>query len=152
MIKRGAHKRVPQKSQGSASWSLGWLARDSQGVLPSRRLGAVPDGCHRGTLSPHVLVQGRSIEETLRVTTSTDELEVKVLPHMAESRVGVLINNSAVGTESKLSAPPSEAKRLPHEALMMVEVRQKELLVCTHMELGGHNSCQAWCALAGKGG
>ena len=94
VIKRGAHKMAPQKSQGSASWSLEWLARDLQGVLPSRRLGAVPDGCHRGTLSPHVLVQGQSIEETLRVTTSTDELEVKVLPHMAESRVGVLVNNS----------------------------------------------------------
>ena len=82
--------------------------RDSQEVLPSRRLGAVSDGCHRGTLSLHVLVQGRSIEETLRVTTSTDELEVKVLPHMAESCVGVLINNSTVGTESKLPAPPGK--------------------------------------------
>ena len=69
-----------------------------------------------------MLVQGWSIEETLRVTTSTDELEVKVLPHMAESHVGVLINNSAVGTESELSAPPIEAKRLPHKALVMVEV------------------------------
>ena len=56
-----------------------------------------------------MLVQGRSIEETLRVTTSTDELEVKVLPHVAESHVRVLINNSAVGTKSKLSVPPSEA-------------------------------------------
>ena len=80
------------------------------------------DGCHRGTLSLHVLVQGRSIEETPRVTTSTDELEVKVLPHMAESRVGGLVNNSALGTESKLSALPGEAKRLPQEALMTVEV------------------------------
>ena len=113
---------APQKSQGSASWSLVWLARDSQGVLPSRRLGAVSDGCHRGTLSLHVLVQGRSIEETLRVTTSTDKLEVKVLPHVAESHVGVLVNNSAVGTESELSVPPIEAKRLPNEALVMVEV------------------------------
>ena len=84
-----------------------------------------------------MLVQGWSIEETLRVTTSTDKLEVKVLPHVAESRVRVLVNNSAVGTESELSAPPSEAKQLPHEALMMVEVRQKEILVCTHTELGG---------------
>ena len=122
MIKRGARKRVPQKFQGSASGSLVWLARDSHGVLLSRRLGAVSDGCHRGTLSPHVLVQGRSIEETLGVTTSTDELEVKVLPHMAESCVRVLINNSTVGTESKLSAPPIKAKRLPHEALVMVKV------------------------------
>ena len=122
MIKRGAHKRAPQKSQSSTSWSLVWLARDLQGVLPSRRLGAVSDGCHRGTLSPHVLVQGQSIEETLRATTSTDKLEVKVLPHMAESHVRVLINNSTVGTESELSAPPIKAKRLLHEALVMVEV------------------------------
>ena len=57
-----------------------------------------------------MLVQGQSIEETLRVTTSTDELEVQVLPHVAESCVRVLINNSTVGTESKLSAPSSEAK------------------------------------------
>ena len=110
VVKRGACKMASQKSQGSASWGLVWLVRDSQGVLPSRRLGAVLDGHHRGTLSPHVLVQGRSIEETLRVTTSTDELEVKVLPHVAESRVRVLVNNSTVGTESELPAPPFEVK------------------------------------------
>ena len=120
--------------------------------LPSRKLGAVSDGCHRGTLSLHALVQVQSIEETLGVTTSTDELEVKVLPHVAESCVRVLINISTVGTESKLSAPPSEVKRWPHEALMSVEVQQKELLVCTHMELRGYNGCQAWCALSSKGG
>ena len=84
-----------------------------------------------------MLVQGQSIEETLRVTTSTDELEVKVLPHMAEGCVRVLVNNSTVGTESKLSVPPSKVKQLPHEALMLVEVQQKELLVCTHTELRG---------------
>ena len=86
------------------------MVRDLQGVLPPRGFGAVSDGCHRGTLSPHVLVQSQSIEETLRVATSTDKLEVKVLPHMAESRVGVLINNSAVGTEGKLPAPPNKVK------------------------------------------
>ena len=80
------------------------------GVLPPRGSGAVSDGYHRGTLSPHVLVQSWSIEETLRVATSTDELEVKVLPYMAESCVRVLINNSTVGTEGKLPAPPSEVK------------------------------------------
>ena len=115
-------------------------------------LGAVSDHGHRGTLSPHVLVQGRSIEETLRVTTSTDELEVKVPPHVAESRVRVLVNNSTVGTESELPVPPIEVKRLPHEALVMVEVQQKELLVGAYLELGRHNSCQAWCAFAGEGG
>ena len=55
-------------------------------------------------------VQGWSIEETPRITTSTDKLEVEVLPHMAESRVGVLINNPTVGTESELPAPPFEVK------------------------------------------
>ena len=58
-----------------------------------------------------------------------------MLPHVAESRVEVLINNSTVGTESKLSTPPGEVKRLPHKALVSVEVRQKELLVRTHTEL-----------------
>ena len=97
-----------------------------------------------------MLFQGRSIEETLRVTTSTDKLEVKVLPHVAESRVGVLINNSAVGTESKLPAPPFEVKRLSHEALVMVEVTQQELLVHAYTELRRHNSYQAWCTQAQK--
>ena len=129
-----------------------WLERDSQGVLPPRGFGVVLDGCRRGTLSPHVLVQGLSIEETLRVATSTDELEVKVFPHVAESCVRVLINNSTVGTEGKLPALPSEVKRLPHEAPVSVEVRQQELLVCTHAELRGYNGHQAWCALACKGG
>ena len=69
-----------------------------------------------------MLVQGWSIEETLRATTSTDELEVKVLPHVAESHVRVLINNSAIGTESELPVPPFEVKRLPHKALVTVEV------------------------------
>ena len=69
-----------------------------------------------------MLVQGQPIEETLRVATSTDELEVKVLPHMAESHLRVLVNNSTVGTEGKLPAPPSEVKRFPHEALMPMEV------------------------------
>ena len=99
-----------------------------------------------------MLVQGWSIEETLRVTTSTDELEVKVLPHVAESCVRVLVNNSTVGTESKLSVPPGKAKRLPYKALLTVEAQQKELLICTHTELGGHNGCQAWCPLASEGG
>ena len=97
-----------------------------------------------------MLVQGQSIEETLGVTTSTDELEVKVLPHVAESHVRVLVNNSTVGTESELSVPPFEVKRLPQEALVMVEVCQQELLVHTYTELRRCNGYQARCALAGK--
>ena len=64
----------------------------------------------------------QSIEEAPRETTSTDKLEVKVLPHVAEGCVGVLINNSAVQTEGKLPAPSFEVERLPHEARVMVEV------------------------------
>ena len=97
-----------------------------------------------------MLVQGRFIEETLGVTTSTDKLEVKVLPHVAESHVGVLINNSAVGTESKLPAPPFEVKQLPHEALVMVEVTQQELLVRAYTELRRHNCYKARCVQAQK--
>ena len=97
-----------------------------------------------------MLVQGRSIEETPRVTTSTDKLEVKVLPHVAKSHVRVLINNSAVGTESELPAPPFEVKRLSHEALVTVEVSQQELLVRAYMELRRRNGYQARCTRAQK--
>ena len=38
-----------------------------------------------------------------------------MLPHVAESHVRVLINNSTVGIESELSVPPIKAKRLPHK-------------------------------------
>ena len=68
------------------------------------------------------LCRAGPLRKLLRVATSTDELEVKVLPHVAESGVGVLINNSTVGIEGKLPAPPSKVKRLPHEALMPMEV------------------------------
>ena len=94
------------------------LTRDSQGVLP---FGAVSDGGCRGT-GLHVFVESRSIEEASGETTSTDKLEVEMLPHMAEGRVGVLVNNSTVWTEGELPAPSFEVERLPHEASMMVEV------------------------------
>ena len=57
-----------------------------------------------------MFVESRSIEEALRETTSTDKLEVEMLPHMAENCVGVLINNSAVWTEGELPAPPFEVE------------------------------------------
>ena len=122
MVKKGLAKS-PTKVPGLCTRSLVWLVRDLQGVLPPRGSGLVSDGCHGGTLCPHMLVKSRSIEETLRVATSTNELEVEVFPHVAESSVGVLINNSAVGTEGKLPAPPSKVKQLPHEAPVLVEVR-----------------------------
>ena len=36
------------------------------------------------------------------VAASTHKKEVKMPPHMAEGSVGVLINNSAIGTEGQL--------------------------------------------------
>ena len=73
-----------------------------------------------------------------------------MLPHVAESRVRVLINNSTVGTESELPAPPFKVKQLSHEALVMVEVTQQELLVHAYTELRRHNGYQARCARARK--
>ena len=99
-----------QKSQGSASGSLVWLVRDSQRVLPPGGSGLVPDGHHGGTLSPHVPVQSWPIEEALGVTTSTDKMEVEVLPHVAKSSVGVLIDNSTVWTKGQLPAPSTDSK------------------------------------------
>ena len=100
VIKRGPHQIAPQKSEGFAFRSLVRLTRDLQGVLP---FGVVSDGSYRGT-GLHVFVESRSIEEAPRETTSTDKLEVEVLPHVAEGCVGVLINNSTVQTEGELPA------------------------------------------------
>ena len=126
------------------------MTRDSQGVLLPRGLGAVSDGGYQGTLSLHVFVESRSVDEAPRVTTSTDKLEVEVLPHVAESHVGVLVNNSAVGTESKLPVPSFEVKRLRHEAQVTVEVTQQELLVHAYTELRRRDGYQARYALAWK--
>ena len=69
----------------------------------------VSDGSDQGTRL-HVFVESWSIEEAPRETTSTDKLEVKMLLHMAEGRVGVLINNSAVRTEGELPVPSFEVE------------------------------------------
>ena len=82
------------------------MTRDLQGVLP---FGAVSDGSYRGT-GLHVFVESQSIEEAPRETTSTDKLEVEVLPHMAQGHVAVLINNSAVQTEGELPSPSFEVE------------------------------------------
>ena len=73
-----------------------------------------------------------------------------MLPHVAESCVRVLVNNSTVGTESELPAPPFKVERLPHEVLVMVEVTQQELLVCAYAELRRRNGYQARRARAQK--
>ena len=88
------------------------------GVLP---VGAVSDGGYRGTCS-HVFVESQSIEEALGETTSTDKLEVEMLPHMAEGHVEVLIDDSAIRTKGELPALSLDVERLPHEASMSVEV------------------------------
>ena len=45
------------------------------------------------------------IEEVSGETTSTDKLEVEMLPHMAEGHVGVLVDDPTVRTEGELPAP-----------------------------------------------
>ena len=89
-----------------------------RGILP---FGAVSDGGYPGTCS-HVFVESWTIEEASGETTSTDKLEVEMLPHMAESHVGVLVDDSAVWTEGELPAPSLKVERLPHEASVSVEV------------------------------
>ena len=83
------------------------------GVLP---FGAVSDGSYRCT-GLHVF-----IEEASGETTSTDKLEVEMLPHMAEGHVGVLVDDSTVWTEGELPVPSLKVERLPHEASVSVEV------------------------------
>ena len=93
--------------------------RESIGrVLP---FGVVSNGGYQGT-GLHVFVESWSIEEASGETTSTDKLEVNMLLHVAEGRVGVLVDNSTVWTEGELPVPSFEVERLPHEASMTVEV------------------------------
>ena len=84
--------------------------------------GVVSDGGYRGT-GPHVSVESWSIEKASGKATSTDKLEVEMLPHMAEGRVRVLIDDSAIRTKGKLPALPLDVERLPHEASVSMEVR-----------------------------
>ena len=118
-----------------------WFVRDSQRVLHPGGSGLVSDGCHRGTLSPHVPMQSWPIEEALGVANSTDKMEVEVFPHVAKSSVGVLIDNSTVWKKGQLSAPSTNSEQLPNEAPMPVEVRQQELLVHTHVALQRYYGC-----------
>ena len=69
-----------------------------------------------------MFVESWSIEEASGETASTEKLEVEMLPHMAEGRVGVLIDDPTVRTEGELPAPSLKAERLPHEASVSVEV------------------------------
>ena len=84
--------------------------------------GAVSDGGHRGTC-PHVSVESRSIEKASGKAASTDKLEVEMLPYMAEGRVRVLVDGSAIRAKGKLPALPLDVERLPYGAPMSMEVR-----------------------------
>ena len=86
------------------------------------QFGAVSDGGYRGT-SAQVSVESQSIEKASGKATSTDKLEVKMLPHVAEGHVGVLIDDSAIRAKGNLPALPLNVERLPHEAHMSMEVR-----------------------------
>ena len=100
-------------------YGAGYLMKESiTGLL---LFGAVSDGSYRGTC-PHVSVESQSIEKASGEATSTDKLEVEVLPHMAEGHVRVLVDNSTTLTKGKLPALPLDVERLPHEASMSVEV------------------------------
>ena len=101
---------------------------------------------------PHMLMQSLPVREALGMATSTHEKEVEVPPHMAEGSVGVLINNSAVGTEGHLPLPSLNVQRLPNQASMSVEVRQQELPVHTHLEIRRHYSHQVGHPCTRKGG
>ena len=71
----------------------------------------------------HVSVESRSIEKASGKATSTDKLEVEILPHVAEGRVGVLIDDFTIRAKGKLPALPLDVERLPHKAYMLMEVR-----------------------------
>ena len=76
------------------------------------------------------------MREALGVATSTNKKEVKVLPHMAEGSLRVLIDNSTIWAEGQLPALCTNANRLPHQTLMLVEVCQEELPIRAHMAGG----------------
>ena len=67
-----------------------------ESIMGLLRFGAVSDGGHRDTCL-HVFVESQSIEKASGKATSTDKLEVEMLPHVAEGCVGVLIDDCNTG-------------------------------------------------------
>ena len=103
----------------SPPYGVGYKMKESiTGLL---LFGAVSDGSYGGTC-PHVPVESQSIEKASGEATSTDKLEVEMLPHMAEGRVRVLIDNSTIWTEGKLPVLPLDVERLPHQASVSMKV------------------------------
>ena len=93
-----------------------------------------------------MLMQSLPVRKAPGVAAPTHEKKVEMPPHMAEGSVGVLINNSAVGTEGQLPLLALNVQRLPRQAPMSVEARQQELIVRTALEFGRHYSHQAGCS------
>ena len=83
------------------------------------------------------------MREAPGVATSTNKKEVEVSPHIAESGLRVLIDNSTVWTEGHLLVLSINANQLPHQAPMSVEVCQQELPVCAHTEIWRYYGHQA---------
>ena len=46
-----------------------------------------------------------------------------MLPHMAEGRVRVLVDDFTIRTKGKLPTLPLDVERLPHKAPVLMEVR-----------------------------
>ena len=85
------------------------FVQDSQRVLPPGGSCIVPNGHHRAALRLHVFMQSLPMREAFGVATSTNKKEVEVSPHMAESSLRVLIDNSTVWTEGHLPALSTNA-------------------------------------------
>ena len=84
-----------------------------ESIVGLLRFEAVSDGGYRGTC-PHVSVESWSIEKAFGKAIFTDKLEVEMLPHVADGRVGVLVDDSAIRAKSELPVPPLDVERLPH--------------------------------------
>ena len=54
---------------------------DSQGVLLPVGSGLIPNGRHRATQGPHVLIQSLPMREALGIATSTNKKEVGASSH-----------------------------------------------------------------------
>ena len=71
------------------------------------------DSQYGRTIVLHVLIKQLAMLETLHVTAPTQEHQVQMFPYMAEGRVRVLIENSAVWAKGHLLSLPQNSKALP---------------------------------------
>ena len=90
---------------GPMRWPYGAGHLVNESITGLLQFGAVSDGGYRGTC-PHVSVESRSIEKASGKATSTDKLEVKMLPHVAEGRVRVLVDDCNTGKRQAACVSP----------------------------------------------